>query len=68
MVQIAVLVDGRDRRLGKLRISTSCFAILHEGAIFVRTGKMVRLPPGQRTPAIVFEETEVFKRDKLEPI
>lgn len=67
-VQIAVLIDEKDRRLGKLAVIPACFVIRHAGATFVRTDKGVKLHHSHRAIAVVFQQTEVFVRDRLEPI
>lgn len=66
--QIAVLIDERDRRLGKLMVAPQCAIIRHGGSFFVRTGRGVKLHHSHRAVAAVFEETEVFVREKLEPL
>lgn len=68
MLKPAVLIDERDRRIGKLMVHETCFVIRHKTAIFIRTPKAVRLHHSHRSMAIVFEETEVYVRDKLEAI
>lgn len=68
MLRPAVLIDERDQRLGKLMVHESCFIIRHNDAIFVRTSKTIRLHHSHRAMAVVFEETEVYVRDKLEAI
>jgi hypothetical protein len=68
MMRIAVLVDERDRRLGKLTVAPSCFVIQHEDATFIRTDKVVRLHHSHRAMAVVFEQTEVYVRKQLEAI
>jgi hypothetical protein len=67
-MRIAVLIDEKDNRIGKLTVSESCFVIRHRDATFVRTDKAVRLHHSHRTLAIVFEQTEPFVRDRLEAI
>lgn len=67
-MQIVVLVDERDRRLGKLTVAPSCFVIRHRDATFVRTDKAVKLHHSHRAMAVVFEQTEVYVRDRLEAI
>lgn len=67
-MQIAVLIDERDRRIGKLTVAPCCFVIRHRDATFVRTDKAVKLHHSHRATAIVFEQTEVYVRDRLETI
>lgn len=64
-MQIAVLIDERDRRLGTVPVNHACWIIQHYDRLFVRTTKGVRLRPADRAFAIVFEETEPFVRNKL---
>lgn len=68
MMRVAVLIDERDRRLGKLQVSESCFVIRHNDAVFVRTAKAVKLHHSHRVTAVVFEQTEVYVRDRLEAV
>jgi hypothetical protein len=67
-MRLAVLIDERDRRLGKVQVPESCFVILHHTAVYIRTDKVVRLHHSHRAMAVVFEQTEVFVREKLEAI
>lgn len=67
MNQIAVLIDEKDRRIGKLMVPPSCNVICHHEVIYVRTGRGVKLNPAHRAIAVVFEETEVYHRAKLDP-
>lgn len=68
MMQRAVLVDERDRRIGTTNVSSACFVISHGDSTFVRTDKGVRLRPADRALAIIFEETEIYVRNRLDPI
>lgn len=67
-VEIAVLINERDQRLGKLVVAPIVHVIRHQGATFVRTSKGVRLHHSHRAIAVVFEQTEVYVREKLEAI
>lgn len=67
-LQSAILVDERDKRLGRLMVSPACHVIKYGDAFFVRTAKMVRPIPSVTAMATVFEQTEPFTRNKLEPI
>ena len=67
-MRIAVLVDEMDRRLGNLTVVPACFVIRHGDATFVRTDKVVKLHHSHRAMAIVFEQTEVYVRNRLETI
>lgn len=67
-MKVAVLIDEMDRRIGKLTIAPACFVIRHGDAIFVRTEKVVKLHHSHRAMAVVFEQTEVYVRDRLETI
>lgn len=67
-MRTAVLIDERDRRIGKLTVGEACFVIQHRDATFIRTEKAVRLHHSHRALAVVFEQTEVYVRDRLEEI
>jgi hypothetical protein len=67
-MRTAVLIDERDRRIGKLMVPESCFVIKHNDALFVRTEKAIRPNPRLNAIAVVFEETQPFIRTKLEAI
>ncbi len=67
-MKIAVLIDERDRRLGKLQVPDACFVVRHDGATFVRTQRAIKLHHAHRAFAVVFEQTEVYVRERLEPI
>lgn len=67
-MQIAVLIDDTDRRLGKLQVPPSCHVIRYGGATFVRTPKGVKLHHSHRAIAVVFDQTEVYVRERLEAI
>jgi len=67
-MRIAVLVDERDRRIGKLQVPEACHVVRHAGATFVRTQRAVKLHHAHRSFAVVFEQTEVYVREKLEPV
>jgi hypothetical protein len=64
----AVLIDERDRRVGKIQVPEICFVIQHNGCTFVRTQKTVRLHHSHRAFAVVFDQTEVYIRERLEAI
>ncbi len=64
----AVLIDERDRRLGRLMVPPTCFVIVHDGATFVRTDKGVKLHHSHRALAVVFEETTPYVRTRLDPL
>lgn len=68
MMRVAVLIDERERRLGKLTVGPACFVIRHGDATFVRTDKVVRLHHSHRAMAVIFEETPIYVRDRLEQI
>lgn len=65
MKRTAVLVDERDRQIGKTSVPETTFVIKHADAIFIRTPKGVRLSGGGI--GVVFEQTEVYVRERLEP-
>lgn len=67
-MRLAVLIDERDRRLGKIQVPEACFVIQHGDASFVRTDKVIRLHHSHRAMAVVFEQTEIFVRERLEVI
>jgi hypothetical protein len=67
-MQIAVLIDERDRRLGKVMVNSATVVIGHADRIFVRTGKSIRPNPRLNAMAVVFEEAKIYTRDKLEPL
>jgi hypothetical protein len=68
MMRPAVLIDETDRRIGKLMVGPACFVIRHQDATFVRTDKVVRLHHSHRAMAVIFEQTEVYVRERLESI
>lgn len=61
----AVLIDERDRQVGKTSVPEAVFIIRHGEALYVRTARGVRLSGGGI--GVVFEQTEVFVRDRLDP-
>lgn len=63
----AVLLDERDRKLGKVMVPETVFVIEHRGDVFVRTAEGVRLTRDGVGVAVVFRQTEVFVRDRLAP-
>lgn len=67
-MKTAVLIDERDRRVGKTQVPESCFVIRHSNATFIRTGKAVRLRPSTNAMAVVFEQCDVYIRERLESI
>lgn len=66
-MKAAVLIDERDRRVGKLMVSDACFVIRHQDSFYVRTQTGVRLHHSHRALAVVFQQTEIYVRDKVEP-
>ena len=66
--QIAVLIDERDNRLGRLTVTSACQVICHEDRYFVRTAKGMKLHHSHRAIAVIFEETELYHRRRLDPI
>ena len=68
MAQIAVLIDERDKRIGKLPVNPACRVIRHRDSFFVRTDRGVRLHHSHRAIAVVFEEVDVYVRETLEPV
>jgi hypothetical protein len=67
-MRVAVLIDEKDNRIGKLTVPDACFVIRHKEATFYRTDKTVRLHHSHRSTAVAFEETQPFVRDRLEAI
>lgn len=59
-----VLVDERDRRLGKTQVPEATFVVVHKDAIFVRTESVIRLSGGGI--GVVFLEFDPLVRNKLE--
>lgn len=66
--RIAVLVDERDRPLGKTTVPDATFVIRHMDALYVRTDKGMRLTRAGIGMGIIFQSTEVYERDRLEPL
>lgn len=66
--QIAVLIDERDQRIGRVAVTAHCHVICHEDRYFVRTSKGVKLHHSHRAIAVVFEETEIYHRKRIDPI
>jgi hypothetical protein len=64
----AVLVNERDVRLGTVDVGAATHVISHGGALFVRTEKAVKLRPAHTALAVVFDQTEAYVRDRLDPI
>jgi hypothetical protein len=64
----AVLINDRDVRLGTLDVAPATTVVRYGGATFVRTGQSVKLRPAHRALVDVFVETELYVREKLEPI
>lgn len=64
-VRTAVLINDRDVRLGSVTLPDTVFVMSHGGSYFARTDKGIRLPGGGI--AVVFQETEVYVREKLAP-
>lgn len=66
MRRAVVLVDELDRRIGTTSVPETVFVIKHGDAIFVRTARGVRMGGGGI--GVVFEQTEVYVRERLDPI
>lgn len=66
MMRTAVLIDERDRRLGRCAVPELTFIIRHKEALFVRTDNGVRLPSGGI--GVIFEETDVMVRERLDHV
>lgn len=65
MMRTAVLVDERDRRLGRTTVPDRTLVVEHKGRYFFREGDGVRLPGGGI--GAKFVEREPVVRNKLEP-
>lgn len=65
MTRVAVLLREDDRRLGKVAVPDQTFVIQHQDSLFVRSAEAVRLAGGGI--GVIFRETDVYVRDKLEP-
>lgn len=61
-----VLIGERDERLGSLRVHDGVMVIRHHDDLFIRTSKGIRSSGGGM--AVVFELTDVYVRDRLDPI
>ncbi len=69
MIRRAVLIDELDRRLGTVDVPDATFVIRHDGRFFIRNPhRVVRLRPNDRATLPIFEETEVYNRERLTPI
>jgi hypothetical protein len=67
MMRRAVLVNESDVRLGTVDVPSSCSVIRYGGGYFYRTEKTVRLRPAHTAMAVVFDQTEVYVRERLDP-
>ena len=63
MMRTVVLLDERDRPIGRAQVPELTFVIKHDDRFFVRTDKGARLAGGGI--GAVFVETEVIIRNKL---
>lgn len=63
-MRTAVLLDERDRKVGKTAVPETVFVIKHGGALYVRTEKGVRLPGGGI--GVCFIVTEPYVRERLD--
>jgi hypothetical protein len=68
MMRRAILIDERDRRLGTVDVPDATLIIRHRDSVFVRTAKAVKLRPNDRAFLPVFEEAEVYVRERLNPL
>lgn len=68
-IRAAILVDLDDSRLGRVMVPDTTFVIRHNGSTFVRTDEGIRVTrqPGGHVAAI-FRQTEIYVRDRLEPL
>lgn len=64
----AVLIDERDRKLGKTMVPETVMVIKHNDLVFVRTGEGIRLTRDGVGMGAVFRETEVYVRARLDPV
>ena len=67
-MRTAVLLDDSDVKLGKVAVQETTFVIRHGGSYFVRTAEGVRLTRAGCGVGVVFRETQIFIRERLEPI
>lgn len=65
MTRTAVLIDDRDKRLGRVRVPDLTFVVQHQGEIFVRTDRGIRLSGGGI--GVIFQLTDPLVRDRLDP-
>lgn len=65
MNRTAILIDERDRRIGKTMVPETAFVIRHGNSLFVRTEKGIRL--SGCGIGVVFIETDPHVRQKLDP-
>lgn len=62
-----MLIDERNERLGTCVVTEHARIIRHDGGLFVRTDRGVRIGhKANGAIAVVFEYTEPFVREKLE--
>lgn len=61
----AILVDERDRRVGRCVVPEATFVIGYRDGLFVRTEEGARLSGGG--VGVIFRETDVLMRHKLDP-
>lgn len=66
MKRTAILIDERDRRLGRTDIPDAIHIIQHGETMFIRSSEAVRLAGGG--VGVIFRVAEVFVRNKLEPV
>jgi hypothetical protein len=66
-IETAIIVDDRDERLGTLQVGPACFVLNYDGRYFYRTDKRKRLMMHGTATGVVFEETEVWIRARLNP-
>lgn len=65
MRRVAILVDEKDRRLGRAVVAESTMIISHKESLFIRSGLMVKISANGL--AAEFRYIEPAVRDRLDP-
>lgn len=66
--ETVVLVGDDEQRLGSATVTPACYVLSYEDRYFYRTDKKVRVFNARGPLLTVFEETEIWKRTKLNPV
>lgn len=67
MMRIAILLNEKDVRLGRCSVQESTFIIQYGDEFFYRTTEGVRLTRDGVGIGVVFRQTEVYVRERLDP-